>query len=303
MDQPGFDFPIAERDETGWPWQDEQPESDVEHGSTGQGPKISVITPSYNQGRFIEQTIRSVLLQRYSNLEYIIIDGGSIDDTPEIIRKYGPWLDYWVSEPDRGQSHAINKGFDIATGDILCWLNSDDFYPPQTLATVARTLSKASGNFAMVGHCLKIFSDGRSPVILEGRYQSRIRMFEFWKGYQLHQPAIFWRREVFEKIGGLDERLNLIMDFDYWVRISEHFDFVNVDRVLACTNYHEEAKTGDDYASYHADLRAFGPRYWGSVFTLDYWRLRSSLFNHDYLRPAKEVFKRAFRRLKAPRGS
>ena len=99
-------------------------------------PKISVVTPSYNQGQFIEQTIRSVLLQGYPNLEFIIIDGGSDDNTLEIIRKYENWLTYWVSEPDRGQSHAINKGIRRATGEILLWLNSDDLVLPDAFNTV-----------------------------------------------------------------------------------------------------------------------------------------------------------------------
>src|SRR5687768_13083798 len=100
-------------------------------------PKISIITPSYNQGRFIEETILSVINQNYPNLEYIIIDGGSTDNTVEIIRKYEQHLAYWVSEKDGGQSEAINKGFKKATGDIVCWINSDDFFMPGALSKVA----------------------------------------------------------------------------------------------------------------------------------------------------------------------
>jgi len=258
-------LPVTGR--SGWPW-----DAESSAAAPAIAPRISVITPSFNQGRFIEQTIRSVLLQNYPNLEYIIIDGGSTDDSVEVIRKYEPWLAYWASEKDSGQSHAINKGFERATGDVLCWLNSDDYYPPGTLALVGELLANGSGRYALAGHCLKIFDDGREPVLLEGRYENRLRLFQFWFGYQMHQPAIFWRREVFEKVGYLDEQLHLIMDFDYWARISRYFDFVNVDRVLAYTNYHGEAKTGDDYAGYHADLYRLGPMLYGSPLSPGYWR-------------------------------
>lgn len=280
------ELPSAPAGFEGWPWQTNAGSS---FGNTDvfSLPKISVITPSYNQAKFIEQTIRSVLLQEYPNLEYIIIDGGSNDGSVEIIRKYEPWLAYWVSEPDRGQSHAINKGFERATGEILCWLNSDDYYLPNALLTVGGLLAENTGSYALTGHCLKIYQDGRPAVKLEGHYESRRRLLQFWRGYQMHQPATFWRREVFEKTGWLDEELHLIMDFDYWARISEHFDFVNVDRALVCCNYHEEAKTGDDYRSYHAELKKHARRYWGSRLSSEFWSLRFAMLNHFNLQPVK----------------
>jgi cellulose synthase/poly-beta-1,6-N-acetylglucosamine synthase-like glycosyltransferase len=120
-------------DKTGWPWTEESPLLPDKMEGDCDWPKISIVTPSYNQGRFIEETIRSVLLQGYPNLEYIIIDGGSTDNSVEIINKYEPWLTYWVSEPDRGQSHGINKGFEKATCEVFGWLNSDDyFHHPKT---------------------------------------------------------------------------------------------------------------------------------------------------------------------------
>jgi glycosyltransferase involved in cell wall biosynthesis len=260
-------------------------------------PKISVITPSYNQSAYLEQTIRSVLLQGYPNLEYIVIDGASTDGSIAIIKKYEPWLSYWISEADRGQSHAINKGFSRATGQILCWLNSDDYYLPGTLHTVGEILSDNTGNYALAGHCSKIHSDGRPPVTLEGSYENRRRLLQFWKGYQMHQPAIFWRREVFEKVGLLKEDLHQIMDFDYWARISEHFDFVNVDRILACCHYHETAKTGDEYARYHGDLKKYARHYWGSRLSHEFWYLQASMMNHFILQPKIVLIRRLARKI------
>jgi glycosyltransferase involved in cell wall biosynthesis len=255
-------------------------------------PTISVITPSYNQGRFIEQTIRSVLLQQYPKLEYIVIDGGSTDGSVDVIRKYAPWLAYWTSERDRGQAHAINQGFARATGQVLCWLNSDDYFLPGALLTAGRTLADGAGVYALAGHCRKIYQDGRPPVELAGRYEGRRRLLQFWKGYQMHQAAIFWRREVFETVGYLDERQRLILDFDYWARISEHFDFTNVDQTLACCNYHDEAKTGDEYAGYHHDLRRYARRYWGSKLSAEFWYLQASMLNHFILKPWRQDVRR-----------
>jgi glycosyltransferase involved in cell wall biosynthesis len=248
-------------------------------------PRITVVTPSYNQGEFIERTIRSVLLQGYPQLEYIIIDGGSDDGTLGTIAKYARHLAYRVSEPDRGYVHAINKGFRRATGEILCWLNSDDFYLPGTLRAVAEQLAPPAGAAAVAGHVLKVYADGRPPQKLEGRYMGMSRLLKFWLGYQMHQPSIFWRREVSEEVGLLDEEKDLIADFDYWVRIARRFPFKNVDRILSCATYHERAKTGDGYRRYHEELRRHAPRYWRESPSTPYWLLKASMLNHYLLKP------------------
>lgn len=264
-------------------------------------PKISVITPSYNQAQFIEATLKSVLDQEYPNLEYIVIDGGSTDGSAEIIKQYANQLDYWVSEKDRGQSHAINKGFQRATGDILCWLNSDDYFLPGTLAFVAEQLQEGNGCYALAGHCRVVYADGSAPTLLKGGYISHRELVKFWTSYEMHQPAIFWRREVYETVGLLDESLHYIMDFDYWVRISRHFDFKPVDRVLACATYHAAAKTGDGYAQYTADLRKHAKNYWGSPLSLDYWQLAYSMWRHySWLRTTVRAAKARW--IQAPSG-
>lgn len=274
------DLPPPPPGRTGWPW------TEAPAPLSGRAwPRVTVVTPSYNQAEFIERTVRSVLLQGYPRLEYIVIDGGSSDGSHEIIEKYARHLTYRVSEPDRGYVHAINKGFGRATGEILCWLNSDDFYLPGTLGAVAEHLSGAAGAPAVVGHVLKVYADGRPPQKLEGRYAGMGRLLKFWLGYQMHQPSIFWRREVFEDVGFLDEEKDLIADFDYWVRIARRFTFKNVDRVLSCATYHERAKTGDGYRRYHEELRRRAPEYWRGSPGQPYWLLKASMFNHHVLKP------------------
>ncbi|MFL6334928.1 MAG: glycosyltransferase family 2 protein [Pyrinomonadaceae bacterium] len=279
------DLPAPPPGREGWPWTEETEPLPPSMPSGRAWPRFSVVTPSYNQGRFIEQTLRSVLLQGYPELEFVVIDGGSTDESVEVIRKYEPFLAHWESERDRGQSHAINKGFARATGDVLCWLNSDDFYLPGTLRAVAEALYEGAGASAAVGHCVQVYTDGRAPRRGFGRFESFERLLEFWKGYQMHQPSIFWRREVFERIGYLDESLHLTMDFDYWVRMARHFEFKNIDRDLSCATYHEEAKTGDGFGKYEAELRRRAPLYWPPPASPAHWRLRASMFRHLTYRP------------------
>ena len=271
---------------TGWPWTKAAPPLPPAMPDGRPWPRITVVTPSYNQAQYVEQTIRSVLLQGYPALEYIVMDGGSTDGSADIIRRYEQHLAHWESAGDRGQSHAINKGFARATGEVLCWLNSDDFFLPGTLRVVAEHLAEGTGVFAVVGHVVQVYADGRPPHRGVGRFEGLERLLQFWKGYQMHQPSIFWRREVFEKVGYLDESQHLIMDFDYWVRIARHFEFKNIDRDLSCATYHEEAKTGDGFRAYHEELRRRAPRYWPSPFTPAHWRLRASMYRHLYYRPA-----------------
>jgi glycosyltransferase involved in cell wall biosynthesis len=271
--------------EAGWPWTEETPAPPVSMPGGGRWPRISVVTPSYNQARFVEQTIRSVLLQNYPDLEYVVIDGGSTDGSVEIIKKYESHLAHWESEKDRGQSHAINKGFARSTGEIICWLNSDDYFLPGTLRLVAETLAQGTGNFALVGNCVQVYTDGRTPVEGKGRYEGFARLLQFWKGYRMHQPSIFWRREVFERVGYLDESQHFTMDFDYWVRIARHFDFVTVDRALSCATYHDEAKTGDNFARYYREMMLHAPRYWPPPPSLAHYQLKLSMFAHVTVLP------------------
>lgn len=289
------DLPAPAPTLPGWPWTEEGTVLPATLPGNQRWPRISIVTPSLNQGEFLERTIRSVLLQCYPNLEYIIIDGGSSDGSVGIIKKYAPHLAYHVSEPDRGYVHAINKGLKRTTGEIVCWLNSDDFYLPGTLHTVADSLAADTGRAAIVGHVMKVYADGRPAQKIVGQYTSLPRLLKFWRGYQMHQPSIFWRREVFESIGYLNEERDLIADFDYWVRIGRRFRFHNIDRILACATHHARAKTADECRGYHEELRRQARGFWGSPFSPGYWRLTASMFRFLYLRPRLEPAINLFR--------
>ena len=199
---------------TGWPWTEESPQLPDDSPC----PRVSIVTPSYNQARFIEETIRSVLLQGYPNLEYSIIDGGSTDDSVEIIRKYAPWLAYSVSEPDRGQSHAINRGWRGATGEILAWLNSDDMYGPEAVGQAAKFLLAHPMTDMVYGDCRMIDEHGKfmkwCPTMA---FDLKVLLRSVWF---IAQQATFIRRRVIDKVGELNEELDLVMDWELWLRIA-----------------------------------------------------------------------------------
>ena len=184
-------LPLPPANKRGWPWTEESPQLPNSMPDGSPWPKVSIVTPSYNQGEFLEETIRSVLLQGYPNLEYIIIDGGSQDNSVEIIKKYEPWLAYWVSELDRGQAHAINKGFKRATGEIVTWLNSDDFYARRALGSVAQSFHKQQVDL-LYGDCFFLDSAAGEYKHVKALPNSEISLFVG----SLPQPSTFFRREV-----------------------------------------------------------------------------------------------------------
>jgi glycosyltransferase involved in cell wall biosynthesis len=200
----------------GWPWTEAHPALPASQPDGRAWPRVSIVTPSYNQGPFLEGTIRSVLLQGYPNLEYVIIDGGSHDESLEIIRKYSPWLAFWVSEPDGGQSAAIDRGFSHASGEVLGWLNSDDVYEPGALERVATHLSRMPGCGLVYGRGSYIDTNSRRT-----RGCDWIRAFDrqrFLTFNFILQPAAFWRHWLWEETGGLESGLHWAMDWDWFIR-------------------------------------------------------------------------------------
>lgn len=206
-------------------------------------PKISIVTPSYNQAEYLEEAIRSVLLQGYPNLEYIIIDGGSTDGSVEIIKKYEPWLAYWVSEKDRGQSHAINKGFEKATGEIYAWINSDDYYEPQAFLKVALAFMQQDTQW-VAGITCKTHPKG---TIFEVSTRPEEKVEIWYVGGLYHQQGIFWRRELWEIVGGVDENLQYCFDYDLWMRFIKVQPFAYwLNDHLANFRIHPDSKTSID---------------------------------------------------------
>jgi glycosyltransferase involved in cell wall biosynthesis len=241
----------------------------------GSFPKISVVTPSYNQAAFIEETINSVLNQGYANLEYIIIDGGSTDGSVEIIKKYQRNLAYWVSEPDRGQSHAINKGLERATGDILAYLNSDDLYVPGALHTVADAYKKHPRAGLYYGHCRIIDKDGVVTGRKTGAISSYAEILDLWDvwwgGRNFVQPEVFWTRAVLDRIGLFRENLYYVMDYEYWTRIFRAgYTGAFIDAELACFRLHEAQKSTRPEATAQELLDVVRPLIWDRDARLNY---------------------------------
>ncbi len=210
-------------------------------------PKISVITPSYNQGRFLEECIQSVLGQKYPNLEYIIIDGGSTDNSLEVIKKYESEITYWISEKDNGQSNAINKGFKKATGDIIAWLNSDDLYYGKSLWKIADIYNRHRD---IMGQTAFILGNGyryKWPEKSLSRFCPKNIAFSrhvLAEGLDyILQPSVFVLRNAAEKVGYLDENLHYCMDWDWWYRLSENSKVVVTDHMLSMSREYEETKT------------------------------------------------------------
>lgn len=203
-------------------------------------PKISVVTPSFNQAEFLERTIKSVLNQGYPNLEYIIIDGGSTDGSVDIIRKYQSQLAYWVSESDKGQSHAINKGLRRATGDWVAWQNSDDIYYSGVFSKLAQMAGKNPGTNLIVGNMLLV--DTNDQILRDIRYVWPCHKAMLVEGMLLANQASFWRREVHQEIGWMDEDLHFSFDFEWFLRLTKHYEGIHVNRFWGALRLHDEAK-------------------------------------------------------------
>ena len=253
-------------------------------------PRISVITSSYNQGAFIAETIESVLAQEYPNLEHIVVDGMSTDETPEILARY-PHLRV-IREPDNGQADAINKGFRAATGSIFCFLNSDDTFLPGALHRVAQEIDPARGRHVVMGRCRFIDEAGNFiGVEHPSAFESHRRVLEIWKGYCIPQPAVFWTREVWERCGPLDERERLMLDYDLFCRFSKVYSFHMVDQVFATYRLQAQSKTSSVSDAQRLEQAIeVSRRYWGPLSSAQGWQIRAShaLYKLDRRRRAAE---------------
>jgi glycosyltransferase involved in cell wall biosynthesis len=200
---------------------------------------VSIITPSFNQAKYLEQTIQSVLTQDYPAIEYIVIDGASTDGSVEIVEKYAHKLAYWISEKDHGQAEAINKGFARASGDVVAWLNSDDYYLPDTISAAVKVIEENPDAVLVYGNMLAVDEQGRTfntlkykPLILEDLLCFQI----------IGQPAVFMRRSALQKTDGLNPSFHFLLDHLLWIQLAQHGEILHVDQTWSAARYHAEAK-------------------------------------------------------------
>jgi glycosyltransferase involved in cell wall biosynthesis len=242
------DLPAPPSGRIGWPWTagSNSVMSAMPNGAPW--PRVTIVTPSFNQGRYIEETIRSVLLQGYPNLEYMVLDGGSTDGTPDIIRKYEPWLSYWRSSADGGQAAALREGFARASGDVLGWLNSDDLLLPDALRRVGRYLTLHPGVECCVGATAVVGADGalvRDPLgfprVVPGTSATHESLAT--SGAPFLQPAAFWRKTAYGAVGGIDPSFQFAMDLDLFVRLARRRRISWLPELLAAFRVHPESKS------------------------------------------------------------
>jgi glycosyltransferase involved in cell wall biosynthesis len=229
-------LPQPESNRKTWPWAIKT----LEKTQVSDLPRVTIVTPSFNQERFLEETIRSVLLQGYPNLEYIVVDGGSTDNSRDIINKYEPWLTNWVSEPDNGQASAINKGFRESTGQIMGWLNSDDCLKPGALWHMVTAFQQNPDWQIVCGFREAI--DANSQHLDYVAYLKPDR-FSFSRTCYVPQESIFWRRSVWESVGELDESYQFALDYDFWQRcMAAGYKFHLIPKFLGMFRLHPDTK-------------------------------------------------------------
>jgi glycosyltransferase involved in cell wall biosynthesis len=233
------DLPTPPAGKTGWPWNEE---TTPETSKAGDLPRLTIVTPSYNQAEFLEETMRSVLLQNYPNLEYIVMDGGSKDGSVDIIRKYEKHLAYWTSEKDGGASDAIARGFQHATGSIMAYLNSDDPYLPGAFYAAVRVFQQRPRCSFVFGNTY--WTDTAGSVLAERRQTPFWPASYLYGGADLQQPSTFWKRDLYVKAGGMDPTYTFAFDTDLFCRfIALGAEFRHLKRFLSCYRIHPESKS------------------------------------------------------------
>ena len=229
-------------------------------------PLVSIVTPSYNQVQFLEKTIESVLAQDYPNLEYIIVDGDSTDGSKELIQRYEKEISTWISEPDQGQSEAINKGFNLAKGEIFAWLNSDDLYYPWAIEQAVDYLLKTPDVGMVYGDTDMIDENGRVIGMFNAQQTNYQRLMR--GGVYIPQPAAFWHADLFRKVGGLDASFFFAMDYDLWVRFAKKTEIRYLPQLWSSFRIHSHGKTTVFDDRCWPEMRRVHKREGGRLFSL-----------------------------------
>jgi glycosyltransferase involved in cell wall biosynthesis len=224
-------------------------------------PLVSIVTPSLEQGRYLERAIESVRNQSYAPVEHVVVDGGSTDETLDVLRRHDHLR--WVSEPDRGQAHALNKGFAMTRGEILGWLNSDDYYLSHAVEEAVGAL-RATGAAVVYADVTRVDDDDRNPRRIRSRPS-----FDLWTelnlGCGIYSPAVFFTRAALNAVGGLDESLRYVMDYDLWLRIGRLLPVHHVDAVWAVHRLHDGAKSVAEHARFWPERLAVSRRHGGRL--------------------------------------
>jgi len=252
-------------------------------------PKISIVTPSYNQGEFLEKTICSILDQNYPNLEYVIIDGGSTDGSKKIIKKYEKYLAHWESVADRGQSHAINKGFARTNGQVMAWLNSDDILRPGALQLVGSIFAQLKEVSWLTSLPSTINDQGYQLYLAQPPFyiQSFIKRGWYTRKFMgfVMQEGAFWRRSLWNKAGGGLAEVPYSMDLKLWQSFAKHERLYCVEACLASYRLNPNRKNNDNHQKYYREINAWVPEKISLIGKIA-WRQIAKLANHTKINPS-----------------
>lgn len=278
---------------TGWPWTTEMTTLPQTMPDGSPWPKVSIVTPSYNQAEFLEETIRSVLLQGYPNLEYIIMDGGSTDGSVDIIRKYEPWITYWVSQPDKGQADAINKGFEMACGEFLGWINSDDYLYPHSIVKMVSELKNNPDVSFVYGDVHQGSEDNKSTL-----YGKSSTIEEMLKTYRvpIPQQGSMWRRSLIEAIGPLNEKWHFVLDREFFLRVAVNHKMAYIPGIVGFFRHHSDSKSISIYQTeqWLQEIPLMYEEFFKNnyCFTREFKKLQKISLSIMYLACSKMAFRR-----------
>jgi len=256
------DLPRPAQGRTGWPWTESPKVIEKTLPDGAEWPRISIVTPSFNQANYLEETLRSVLLQGYPNLEYIVIDGASTDGSSEIIRRYEPWLSYWMSARDSGQAQALNHGFERTSGTLLGSINSDDLLEPGVLRSLALA-HQAQSNAILLGDVINFDARDGASWRIRQRNVNFDAMSQPWRrAVTWHQPGTWFPRSLYQRVGPYDETLRYLFDWDWMCRALRLAPVRRLNEAVARFRYHAESKTVGEAESWRAERATLIRRYW-----------------------------------------